>query len=130
MRATLTFTFFLLMAFLSGCQPHASSFTSAPAAATPDLGQRDIVSQRPRSQTPQEVHAGGNFRSPGNFPWTNGITAADVVHQAGGLTDFATPWLVIVHRDGSREKYLLTWDLQITNDIPLQPGDHVFNPRQ
>ena len=130
MRAAQPLALILLMASLCGCQPHTALVASVPAAATPDLGQRDIVSQRPQSQWPQFVRAGGNFRYPGNFPWTNGITAADVVDQAGGLTESATPWLVIVHRDGFRESYRLTSDLQITNNIPLKPGDHVYNLRR
>jgi polysaccharide export outer membrane protein len=88
-------------------------------------------SQRPQSKAPPSfVYVRGEFRNPGRYPWTNGITAMDAVHQAGGFTDFALPALIIVHWDHSRESYVLTPELQITNDIPLKPGDQVVNPRQ
>jgi protein involved in polysaccharide export with SLBB domain len=88
-------------------------------------------SNKSQSQSPPPfVFVGGEVKQPGRFPWTNGITAADAIHQAGGFTDFVSSRsLYIVHWDGSRDKSRLTSEFQITNNIPLRAGDQVFSPR-
>ncbi|HTR40224.1 MAG TPA: hypothetical protein VMH87_01235 [Pseudomonadales bacterium] len=82
------------------------------------------------------LYVGGEFHKPGLYPWTNGITAADIVRQAGGFTVFASPSLVIRHSDGTYERYRLELgDRQITNgtdwvvpNIALKPEDRILNP--
>jgi protein involved in polysaccharide export with SLBB domain len=76
------------------------------------------------------VYVGGEVRQPGHIPWTNGITAAGAIQLAGGFTDFvSSSWLYIRHWDGSTEKYLLTSDYRLEQDVVLRPGDAIFSPR-
>jgi hypothetical protein len=78
---------------------------------------------------PVYVFVGGEFRQPGRFPWTNGITAAGAIHLAGGFTDFAGRSLEIRHTDGSGECYRLTSKLRLKQDVFFRPGDQVTSPK-
>ena len=90
-----------------------------------------LQSSTPRSEpAPLFVSVGGEVRHPGRFPWTDGITAADAIRLTGGFTDFvSTRWLHIHHWDGSREKYRLSSDFQLEQDVVLRPGDAIYSPR-
>lgn len=92
---------------------------------------------RESQPTPPVVYIGGEFHNPGAYFWTNGMTAADLVRQAGGFTVFAWGMVWIQHYDGTREKYRLKVARELTNgiafyipNIPLKPGDQVLNPRR
>ena len=72
----------------------------------------------------------GEFKQPGSFPWTNGLTVIDAIRLAGGFTDFVSVRMVEVrHWDGTREQYRLTHDYRFTKSVPLSAGDHIINPK-
>ncbi len=116
----------LPLVFICGYTSHADPTTNA---------QTSVHSQP--EPLPKLVYIGGEFHKPGPYPWTNGMTAANLVHQAGGFTIFAWSTIVIIHYDGSRERYhLKASGREMTNgtdyiipDIPLKPGDQIQNPR-
>ena len=92
---------------------------------------RPIPSSAPQpGPAPLYVFVGGEFRLPGRFPWTNGLTAAGAIQLAGGfVTNFALRSIEIRHWDGSGESYRLTSDLRLKHDVVLRPGDQVINPK-
>ena len=85
----------------------------------------------PRDQpAPPHIFVGGEFRQPGRFDWTNGLTVIDAIRLAGGFTDFVSSrQLELRHWDGTRERYRLTRDYKFTGSVLLRPGDHLVNPR-
>jgi len=82
----------------------------------------------PSSPAPLLVFVSGEVNRPGSFPWTNGITAAEAIRQAGGFNAFALRSIMVIHWQGGREHFRLTPDLQFTNCIALKPGDMVHSP--
>ena len=63
----------------------------------------------------------GQVRSPGPYPYKDGMTIKDVVERAGGLTPRADPNAIRISRvvDGRR-----TW-LEAAFDTPVQAGDAI-----
>jgi protein involved in polysaccharide export with SLBB domain len=70
----------------------------------------------------------GEFRKPGRYAWTHGMTLKDAIDAAGGFTDFARRRLRIRHWDGSEEGYRLGAGRILTNNPTLKPGDYVISP--
>ncbi len=69
----------------------------------------------------------GEFKSPGRYPWTNGMTLKDGVDLAGGFT--GSHWLRIYHWDESTTGYRLRRDWQLTNNPALKAGDFISTVR-
>jgi len=84
----------------------------------------------PRGDPPLFIFVGGEFRNPGQFAWTNGMTLKDSIAAAGGFTDFAVSRIHLQHWDGSSERYKWNAKRPLTNNPALRPGDAVINPRQ
>jgi polysaccharide export outer membrane protein len=83
----------------------------------------------PRGQAPSFVFTEGEFKNPGRYPWTNGMTLKDGIDAANGFTDYARRSLRIRHWDGSEERYRLGAGRTLTNNPALKPGDYVISPR-
>lgn len=93
---------------------------------------------------PREVSIDGMVRNPGRFPLPieSGLTVADLVLKAGGLTDTARGSAVTVTRRGPDGKQtVFTVDVEslikgrssgkaADNAFLLQPGDIVFVPQR
>jgi polysaccharide biosynthesis/export protein len=93
---------------------------------------------------PREVSIDGMVRNPGRFPLPieSGLTVADLVLKAGGLTDTARGSAVTVTRRGPDGKQtVFTLDVEslirgkssgkaADNSFLLQPGDIVFVPQR
>jgi polysaccharide biosynthesis/export protein len=93
---------------------------------------------------PREVSIDGMVRNPGRFPLPieSGLTVADLVLKAGGLTDTARGSAVTVTRrspDGKQTVFTLDVESLIRgkssgkaadNSFLLQPGDIVFVPQR
>jgi polysaccharide biosynthesis/export protein len=93
---------------------------------------------------PREVSIDGMVRNPGRFPLPieSGLTVADLVLKAGGLTDTARGSAVTVTRRGPDGKQtVFTLDVESVirgkssgkaadNAFLLQPGDIVFVPQR
>jgi len=77
----------------------------------------------------QVVYVDGEFRNPGPYDWTNGMTLQDAITAAGGLTDFAHLRLRIRHADGSMQIYKMKSGYHLTNNPPIQAGDSIMSPR-
>jgi len=80
------------------------------------------------SNPPPFIALAGEFKHPGQIPWTNGMTLKDAI-IIGELTDFARHQIEIRHEDGTRVRY--KWSPQQslpTNNPVLKPGDTVVSP--
>jgi hypothetical protein len=95
--------------------------SSGPAVSQPQIA--------PRGEAPPFVFVGGEFRNPGRYTWTNGMTLKEGMDAAGGLTDFATRPLRLTHWDGSVAQFRLGVGRILTNNPPLKPGDSIMSPR-
>jgi protein involved in polysaccharide export with SLBB domain len=74
------------------------------------------------------IYIGGEFKQPGRYLWTNGITVIDAIRMAGGFTEFARPVVYVSRTDGSREKFRLTSHFEFTNNVILEPDEQVLSP--
>jgi hypothetical protein len=74
-----------------------SGLSSPPDPAAPEL------QTAPRGKAPPFISMTGEFRKPGRYAWTHGMTLKDAIDAAGGFTDFARRRLRIRHWDGSEE---------------------------
>lgn len=75
------------------------------------------------------VYLDGEFRNPGRYPCTNGMTLKDAIEAAGGFTDFANNRITIIHSDGTTQRFRLRGDQALTNNPVLKQGDRIHNPR-
>jgi protein involved in polysaccharide export with SLBB domain len=91
------------------------------------------ASLRPQAQLdpsqPPYIYVNGDFRIPGQYAWTNGMTLQDAISAAHGFTDFAPRGLRIRHSDGSLDFYKLDSKMHLTNNPPVLPGDNILSPR-
>lgn len=76
------------------------------------------------------VYVDGEFRNPGRYPWTNGMTLKDAIDAAGGFTEFANHRIKIIHQDGTTQRYRLRGDWDWTNNPVLKQLDRIHNPRE
>lgn len=79
---------------------------------------------------PPFIYVHGEFKSPGRYDWTNGMTLKDAIAAAGGFTEFAWPRIVIQHPDSSKQQYKWSSARPLRNNPALKPGDKVWNPRR
>ncbi len=88
-----------------------------------------------RSFSPLNVYVGGEVVRPSLVPLGGGLTAAAAVIQAGGFKEEDGPRAVLlVRQNGSGGQNITRLDLtevlvQGKPDIPLQPSDVIFVPR-
>lgn len=76
------------------------------------------------------IYVGGEFKKPGVYPWTNGMTLQDAFAAAGGFTEFAVHRIWLRHSDGSSDRFRWSSARPLTNNPTLRPGDSVINPRE
>ena len=84
----------------------------------------------PLSEAAPFIYVRGEFRSPGRFPWTNGMTLRDGIEAAGGFTEFAERRVRLIRSDGSSQTYRLHSGWSATNNPLLNPDDSLLNPRR
>src|SRR5207248_9398576 len=104
------------------------------AARTPAAGFLDV---RLVNRESKKVYVVGEVNAPGTFPYTGNETVLDAVVGAGGLTEKASRWDIILSRptppDGCRlilaVNYLDVLQLGDTStNYKLLPGDRVYVP--
>jgi protein involved in polysaccharide export with SLBB domain len=104
------------------------------ACRTPDAGFVDV---RLVNRESKKIYVAGEVNAPGTFPYTGNETVLDAVMAAGGLTEKASRWDIIVSRptlpDGGRlilaVNYLDILQLgDTTTSYKLLPGDRVYVP--
>jgi len=76
----------------------------------------------------QIITVGGDVRSPGAKPFTNGMTLWQAVQAAGGENEFGSIRRVRLFRDGTTREYDLRKPDQM--QIRLRPNDTVQVPRK
>lgn len=97
--------------------------------ASPEVS---VIVQEVRSQ---KVSVIGEVKTPGRYPISNSTTVVDVLAQAGGFSDFASPSRIVVLRtDGEAVKRIpFNYDKVVSarmrsENLYLQPGDVVVVP--
>jgi polysaccharide biosynthesis/export protein len=104
------------------------------AAQTADAGFIDV---RLVNRESKKIYVGGEVHAPGIFPYTGNETVLDAVMAAGGLTEKASRWDIILSRptppDGCRLILAVNyWDIlqlgDTTTNYRLLPGDRVYVP--
>ncbi|MFW2831109.1 polysaccharide biosynthesis/export family protein [Sphingomonas sp. ID0503] len=70
----------------------------------------------------------GEVKSPGNYPFVNGLTAMNAIATAQGFTPRANQHMVYIRRDGASEEvpYKLTPDLRVLPGDTLRLGERYF----
>lgn len=114
---------------LCGCAPSQRNGldNTGPLAVNPSP-----PTTNPASAMPPEpfIYVRGEFRAPGRYAWTNGMTLQDAFAAAGGFTVFALPHILIHHADGSSQRFKWSDAHPLTNNPSLKPGDHIENWRE
>jgi protein involved in polysaccharide export with SLBB domain len=104
------------------------------ACRTPDAGFLDV---RLVNRESKKIYVAGEVNAPGIFPYTGNETVLDAVMAAGGLTEKASRWDIILSRptapDGCRLILAVNyWDIlqlgDTTTNYRLLPGDRVYVP--
>jgi protein involved in polysaccharide export with SLBB domain len=89
------------------------------------LQDDDVVTVQPgRDPSRRTVHVRGEVRFPGNYPWSEGVTAGKILQLAGGpgLDAYLGRGLVErIERDGSRSQWRIALDS--ASALPLRPLD-------
>jgi protein involved in polysaccharide export with SLBB domain len=68
------------------------------------------------------VYVDGEFRKPGRYSWTSGMTLKDAIDLAHGISAFAAR-LTIVHADGTKQRIQLPFDRIPLDNPELKAGD-------
>jgi polysaccharide export outer membrane protein len=86
----------------------------------------------------QEVHSFavsvlGEVKTPGRYELKNQATVLDVLAQAGGLSEFASPSKIVILRDenGTKHRILFDYNTAVYGDEPpfyVHPGDIISVP--
>jgi polysaccharide biosynthesis/export protein len=104
------------------------------ATQTPGAGFIDV---RLVNRESKKFHVAGEVNAPGSFPYTGEETVLDAVMAAGGLTEKASRWDIILTRptppNGCRIILAVNyWDIlqlgDTTTNYKLLPGDRVYVP--
>lgn len=102
-------------------------------AEVPELGNGDVLWVRPKGESYFVVL--GAVRSPGRFPYQEGLKLGDILATSGQLTEQADAGnVLLLHADGSREildlRPLLNGEqLEVAKKLIL-PDDLILVPRQ
>ncbi len=118
-----------LACLLSGCTASTrdgNSTVRSPGLHSPPESSALQLRPAPQEQPRPVVYFAGGFAKTGAFAWTNGMTLKDGIDVAGGFTKWANGRLRLIHRDGSKELYLLGPGRTLTNNLALKPEDLVF----
>ncbi|RLB58781.1 MAG: polysaccharide export protein [Deltaproteobacteria bacterium] len=84
----------------------------------------------------KRITVGGEVKDRGSFPFEPGMTVADAIVQAGGMTSLSKTWSVILlrkTRDGKKKRVVVDYDAITNNeipDVPLQAGDKITVPQR
>ena len=84
----------------------------------------------------KRITVGGEVKKDGSFPYEPGMTVADAIVQAGGMTSLSKSWSVILLRKtkgGKKKRVVVDYDAITNNeipDVPLQAGDKITVPQQ
>jgi len=68
----------------------------------------------------------GEVKSPGSYPFTNGMTVISAVAVAGGFTYRARKNRIRIVRDSGGDQL----DVEVGNDTPILPGDVIEIPER
>ena len=126
--------FFLTACLACGCGSSKQGPSTPPRFS--DLPTPSPEPSQPQPQTappgpaPLLVYVSGEFKKPGCYAWTSGMTLKDAIAAAGGFTEFAWERIRLQHWDGSSERFRWSGKRPLANNPPLKPGDKVINPRQ
>ncbi len=71
------------------------------------------------------VYVDGEFRKPGRYSWTSGMTLKDAIDLAHGMSAFAAR-LTIVHPDGTKQRIKLPFDRIPLDNPELKAGDLIL----
>jgi protein involved in polysaccharide export with SLBB domain len=83
----------------------------------------------------RRITVGGEVKEDGSLPFEPGMTLADAIVQAGGMTSLSKTWSVILLRktkDG-KKRVVVDYDAITNNeipDVPLQAGDKITVPQR
>lgn len=99
---------------------------------------RQYMSDPEVSVVVQEVHSFavsvlGEVKTPGRYELKNDATVLDVLAEAGGLSEFASPSKIVVLRDddGVKKRFLFDYDTAVDGSEPpfyVHPGDIISVP--
>jgi len=84
----------------------------------------------------KRITVGGEVKEDGAFPFEPGMTVADAIVLAGGMTSLSQSWNVILLRklpDGTKKRVVVDYDAITNNeipDVPLQAGDKITVPQR
>ncbi len=77
----------------------------------------------------------GQVRSPGRYPYKEGLTAVEAIAMAGGVTDMASSNSTRVIREGEGKNVTFTVPVasilkgaKVSRDVKLEPGDKIVVP--
>ncbi len=125
------FIIFFVVAMLVGCASHKQpqQEVAGPSEISPEPL---LVHSIPIVETNLVVFVSGAVVHPGHFIWTAGLGLTNAIYLAGGFTDFADKSrLVVLHSDGSRERYnFKQLMMSSTNNPVLEPYDVVAVTRK
>lgn len=102
----------------------------AEQAIAVQLAARQLVLQPQvslfiREYATQGASVSGEVQKPGVYPVLGPRTLLQIVSEAGGLTQIASPKIVITHLNGEQEQVAV----RTAAAVAVQPGDSVFVPR-
>ncbi|HEY3860181.1 MAG TPA: polysaccharide biosynthesis/export family protein [Gammaproteobacteria bacterium] len=99
---------------------------------------RQYMSDPEVSVVVQEVHSFavsvlGEVKTPGRYELKNDATVLDVLAQAGGLSEFASPSKIVILRDedGSKHRIMFDYNTAVYGEEPpfyVHPGDIITVP--
>jgi polysaccharide biosynthesis/export protein len=99
---------------------------------------RQYMSDPEVSVVVQEVHSFavsvlGEVKTPGRYELKNQATVLDVLAQAGGLSEFASPSKIVILRDedGAKKRIMFDYDTAVYGEEPpfyVHPGDIISVP--
>src|SRR6267143_4311390 len=107
-----------------------SSFLREPNVAV-------IVTELRSHEYLTRVRVTGAVRTPRSIPYRQGMTILDVVLEAGGVNDFASPNRTKLYRKGKEKTEVFEVDLgdilkkgRLETNYPLKPGDVITVPER
>jgi len=90
-----------------------------------------LAAERSLNSSTQEqiIYLAGEFRKPGQYHWTNGMTLSNLFELGGGITDWADRSIIRVKEPGSEEQRTIDYGGRSIGGSWLRPGVVVFVPR-
>jgi len=116
----------------------ASGLTPLQLQKTLSDRLRQYMSDPEVSVVVQEVHSFavsvlGEVKTPGRYELKNQATVLDVLAEAGGLSEFASPSKIVILRDedGAKKRIMFDYDTAVYGEEPpfyVHPGDIISVP--